>query len=58
MISEKFLGSGMKCDTFDPDFPKVGNELFYLFTKVLETLCKPFPILFAESSAPLHLPCV
>ena len=26
--SETFLGSGMKCDTYDPDSPKVGNELF------------------------------
>ena len=26
--SAKFLGYGMKCDTSDSDFPKVGNELF------------------------------
>ena len=25
---EKFLGSGVKCDTYDPDYPKVGNVLF------------------------------
>ena len=26
--SEKLFGSGMKCDTSEPDSPKVGNELF------------------------------
>ena len=25
---EKFLGSGMMCDTSKPDYPKMGNELF------------------------------
>ena len=26
MTSEKFLGSGMKCDTSGPDYLKVGNN--------------------------------
>ena len=25
VTSEKFLGSGIKCDTSGPDYPKVGN---------------------------------
>ena len=54
LTSAKFLGSEMKCDTSDPDSPKVGNELFNLFTTALNILSKTFPILFAESSSPLH----
>ena len=47
----KFLGSGMKCDTYDPDSTKAGNEIFHYFTTTLNTLCKPFPILFFDISA-------
>ena len=47
--SEKSLGSGMKSETYEPDYPKVGNELFSLFAVVLNNLCKHLPILFAES---------
>ena len=49
VASEKFLGSGMKCDTSKPNYPKVVNVFFTYFTTSLKTLCKPLPILFAES---------
>ena len=29
VTSEKFLGYGMKCDTYEPVYFKVGNELFH-----------------------------
>ena len=54
VTSEKFLGSGVKCDTSKPDFPKVENQFFNLFITSLKTLCKPLSILFAESYAPIH----
>ena len=54
VTSENFLGSGMKCDTSDPDSPKVGNSFFNSFTTPLNTLCKTFLILFAENYYPLH----
>ena len=57
VTSEKFLGYGIKRDTFDPDSSKVGNELFNWSTTALNSSCKPLPILFYESSAPLHLIC-
>ena len=56
--SAKFLGSGLKCDTYEPDSPKVGNELFNSFTAALKYLCKPLTILFAESFDTFHSPCV
>ena len=31
----------MKCDTSEPDYPKVDNELFNYFTTELNNLCKP-----------------
>ena len=55
MTSEKLLGCGMRCDTYEPDYPKVGNELFNSFKKTaLKTLCKPLPILFSDSSSTFH----
>ena len=32
LTSTKLLGSGMKCDTSEPDYTKVRNELFSSFT--------------------------
>ena len=58
VTSAKFLGSGMKCDTSDPDYPKVNNELFHSFTTSLKTLCKPLHMLFAGISDPFHSLCV
>ena len=52
--SAKFLGSGMKWDTSEPDSPKVVNELFNYFTKTLKIFCKPLTIIFSESSNPFH----
>ena len=36
VTSKKFLGSGMKCDTYEPGYPKEGNEYFNSFTKDLK----------------------
>ena len=44
----------MKCDTSEPDFTKVGNELFGSFEKHLNNLCKPLTILFVKISPHLH----
>ena len=41
--SEKFMGSGIKCDTYEPDSPKLVNSLFSLFTTALKSLCKTIP---------------
>ena len=54
---KKFLGSGMKCDTSEPDYPKVGNSFFSPFTTSLKTLFKKIPIIFAEIYAPFHSFC-
>ena len=44
----------MKCDTSERYSPKVGNELFNLFSTSLNTLCKFLPILFSESYDTFH----
>ena len=44
----------MKCDTSDPDYPKVVNVLFNSFTTYLNTLFKPLRILFDDSSDTFH----
>ena len=48
----------MKFDSFHPDFPKLGSALFNSFKILLKALCKPLPILFAESSTPFYSFCV
>ena len=53
----KILGSVMKWDTSEIDYPKYGNELFNYFTRTLNNLFKNFPIPFAESYAPLKSLC-
>ena len=45
VTSAKFLGSGMKWETFETDSPKGVNSCKIYFTTVLNTLCKPFPVL-------------
>ena len=52
--SAKFLGSGMKWDTSEPDSPKVANSCKISFTIVLNTLCKTFPMLRVSCNAPFH----
>ena len=44
----------MRCDTPEPDYPKLGNELFNLFKTSLKHSFKPLSILFAESYATFH----
>ena len=58
MTYAKFLGSGTKCDTSDPDSLKLGNKWFNLFTTTLKNLCKTFPILFDENYDTFHSFCV
>ena len=52
--SEKFMGSGMKCDTSDTYYPKLGNEFFNPLTTALNTLCKPLNTTLSEISATFH----
>ena len=54
----KLLDSGMKCDTSEPGYPKLGNGLFSSFTTALKTLCKTLTILFTDISDPFHSLCV
>ena len=57
VTSEKFLGYGMKWETPEPDSPKSINSREIYFTTVLNILCKPFPNLPVDFSAPLHSDC-
>ena len=50
----KFLGSGMKCDTSNPDYPKVGNGFLNLITTVFNTLFKPLSILLSDILDPFY----
>ena len=45
VTSAKFLDSGMKCDTSEPDSPKTGNEFFNYFTMTLKNLCNHLTII-------------
>ena len=54
VIPTKVLGYGTKCDNSKPYYTKLGNASFISFTTNFETLCKPFPILFSESSYPFR----
>ena len=54
VTSVKLLGSEMKCDTSDPDYPDLGNELFNSFITALNNLCRTFTILFDDSSNHFH----
>ena len=54
VTSEKFLGSGMKWETSEPDSPKAINLCEMSFTIVLNTLCNPFPVLHVDFNAPFH----
>ena len=45
VTSAKFIASGMKWETSEPDSPKGVNSCEIYFTTVLNTLCKPFPML-------------
>ena len=58
MTSANFLGYGMNCDTFDPDYPNVGNGLFNSYITALDNLCETLPIIFADISSPFHSLCV
>ena len=55
VTSANFLGSGMKWETSEPDSPKLVNYCEISDMTVLNTLCKPFPILCVALNAPFHL---
>ena len=54
VTSAKFLGSGMKWDASEPVSPKLVNYCEISDTIVLNTLYKPFPILWVALNAPFH----
>ena len=58
VTSEKFLGSGMKWETSEPDSPKGVNYCEMYFTTVLNTLCKPFPVLCVAFNTPFRSDCI
>ena len=55
VTGEKCLGSGLECDTAEPDSLKLGDSLFSLFTMASNTLFKPLIIILADSYAPFNL---
>ena len=58
ITSEKFLGSGMKWETSEPDYPK-GVKVFEIsFTAVLNTLWKPLPMFRVAFTAPFRSGCL
>ena len=52
--STKFLCSGIKWDTSEPESPNVVKEFFNQFTTDLNTVRKPLPVFFAESPYTFH----
>ena len=58
VTSAKFLGSGMKWETSDRDSQKCGKSCEIYFTTVLNTLCKPFPMLRVAFNSPFHSDCL
>ena len=52
--SAKFIGSVMKPETSEPDYPKAVNSCEISFKTVLNTLCKPFPMLWVDFNTPFH----
>ena len=52
------IGSGMKWETSEPDYPKDVNSCEISFTTVLDTLCKPFPMLHISFNSPFHYDCL
>ena len=55
---EKFLGSGMKWEISETDYPKAVNSYEISFTTVLNILCKLFPMLCVSFNAPFHSDCI
>ena len=56
--SEKFLGSGIKYETSEPDSPKTCKSCEIYFTTDLNTLCKPLPMFHVENNDPFHYDCL
>ena len=58
VTSAKFLGSGMKWETSEPDSPKGVNSCGISLTAVENSLCKPFPVLRVAFNSPFHSGCL
>ena len=54
VTSAKFIGSGMKQETFDTDSLIISNDSESLFTTDLKTLCEPLPMFRIDNNAPFH----
>ena len=58
VILEKFLGSGMKWKTSEPDSPKIVNASESSLKTALNNLCKPLPIFWIGNDAPFYSDCL
>ena len=58
VTSEKFLGSGMKWETSEPDFPNGVISCKIFFKTVLNTLCEPYTMLCVALNTPFHSDCL
>ena len=54
ITSAKFLGSGIKWETPDPDSPKIGKTCKISLPTALYTLCKPLPMFSVDINSPFH----
>ena len=54
VTSEKFLVSGIKWETYEPDSTKGGKSCEISFTAVVNALCKTLPIFRVAFNAPFH----
>ena len=50
----KFLGYGMKYETYETDSPMIGHYSESPLTTGLKTLYEPFPIFRVDSNTPFH----
>ena len=57
LTSEKFLGSRMKWETSEPDYPK-SKSCKISFTTVLNTFCKTLTMLRVDFNAPFYADCL
>ena len=58
VTSEKFLGSGMKWETSEPDSPKGGKSCEISFIIVFNNFFKPLPVFRVAFNALFHSDCL
>ena len=58
VTSAKFTGSVLKWETSEPDYTKGGKYFKISFTTVLNTLCKPLPMIYVSFNNPFHSDCL